>query len=218
MGFTLFFCPAIAQKVEKGTEFWPQYYLNLRIDSNWSVSSDYSSRYNDAQLDQRIQWIARAGLGFQLTKNLNISAGFAYSEYFSAAGVRRENRPWQQLQLANKFNRFTINNRLRLEERSNKDVKGEKFNYRLRYQLQFQVPLLARQRLALMLSDEPMINFGKQVSGNIFDQNRLMAALQVKFARNLFFIPAYQHTYQIQSNKKDFKSLDILRTGIIYKN
>ncbi|WP_207426040.1 DUF2490 domain-containing protein [Pedobacter sp. SYSU D00535] len=215
-GLVVFLClPGSAQTVQRGTEFWPQYYVNFALDSNWSVASDYSHRY--AEFNQRNQWIGRVGLQYQISPTFSASVGYAYSEYFSGSSVRRENRPWQQLQLVNKFSGFLLQHRLRLEERFNKDNRGERFNYRLRFQLQLHVPVLPQQKLTAFISEEPMVNFGSEVTGKKFDQNRIQAGLQIKLVSRIYFTPAYQHTFQLQANKTDFKSLHILRTGFTYK-
>lgn len=196
------------------SEIWPQYYIQVPlVKDKWSVLSDYSHRYSGL-FEAKTQWIARAGISYNLKKNISVAAGYAYSEYFSVSGVRRENRPWQQVQLDHKVKQIKLNHRMRLEERYQ---TGGKFNYRLRYQALFLLPLLPEQRLAVTLSDEFMLNFGKQVSGNQFDQNRLQLALQIKLAKHLFLAPAYLYSYQIQSNKKDFRNINILRTGLLYK-
>jgi len=204
------------KKVERDVEFWPQYYIAISVDSTkWSVAADYSDRYSD--FDKRVQWIGRVGLNYELNKLFTISAGYAYSEYFSGSSVRRENRPWQQVQVVHPFQCLKLNHRLRLEERFQRDQKGDKFNYRLRYQFMAQLPLMPKQKMYFFISDEPMINFGDQVKGNIFDQNRLQAGMQIKVIDHFYITPALQNTYQIQSNKVDYKSLTIWRTGITYK-
>lgn len=215
--FTTFSLSTKAQsKSSNDSEIWPQYYLQTPIKGKWSITADYSHRYNGF-FDDKTQWIGRAGIIYNITSKVSMAAGFAYSEYFPASGIRRENRPWQQIQVDNSFQGFKLNHRLRLEERFQKDALSERFNYRLRYQIIAAVPLISKQRLDFIVSDEVMVNAGKEVVGNKFDQNRLQAGLQIKLANHVFLTPAYLYTYQIQSNKKDFRNIDIVRTGIVYK-
>lgn len=214
---TAFAFSAKAQRVvDRAVEFWPQYYLHVPVDSVWSVSADYSDRYDD--FNEKVQWIGRVGLNYQLTKYLNASAGYAYSEFFTASGIRREHRPWEQLLAVHRFKSFRLSHRLRLEERFQKDDRAQRYNYRLRYQFQVQVPVMKKQKAYFFISDEPMLNFGKELSGlNQFDQNRFQLGLQFKLLEEFYLTPAYQSTYQIQSNKKDFRRLDIWRIGITYR-
>ncbi|WP_207421263.1 DUF2490 domain-containing protein [Desertivirga brevis] len=214
---TAFAFSAEAQRVvDKAVEFWPQYYLHVPVDSVWSVSADYSDRYDN--FNDKVQWIGRVGLNYQLSKMISVSAGYAYSEFFTASGIRRENRPWEQLTAVHKFKKFRVSHRLRLEERFQKDTRAERFNYRLRYQFQVQVPVFKNQKGYFFISDEPMINLGKELKGlNKFDQNRFQFGMQFKLMEDFYLTPAYQSTYQIQSNKKDFRSLSIWRIGITYR-
>jgi len=202
--------------VDKGVEFWPQYYLQVPVDTTWSVSADYSDRYND--FNEKVQWIGRVGVNYQLNNFLSASAGYAYSEYFTSSGIRRENRPWEQLMVVHTYKYLRFSHRLRLEERFQRDDRTDRYNSRLRYQFQIQVPLMKKQKAYFFIADEPMFNFGKELKDlNKFDQNRFQFGFQFKLTQDFYLTPAYQNTYQIQSNKRDFKSLDIWRIGVTYK-
>lgn len=213
----LLFAKAFSQKVvDRSVEFWPQYYVHVPVDSVWSVSADYSDRYND--FNDKVQWIGRAGVNYQFSKRLTLSAGYAYSEFFTSSGVRRENRPWQQLAAVQRYRSVRFSHRLRLEQRFQKDDKTERYNHRLRYQFQVQVPIMKKQKAYFFIADEPMINLGKELKGlNKFDQNRVQFGVQFKVSGDFYVTPAYQSTYQIQSNKVDFRKLDIWRAGITYR-
>jgi len=213
----LFAFAGMAQKVvDRSVEFWPQYYVFVPVDTAWSVSGDYSDRYND--FNDKVQWIGRVGLNYQLNKRFSFSAGYAYSEYFTSVGVRREHRPWQQIAASQKYKFLRFSHRLRLEERFQKDDLKERYNHRLRYQFQVQVPVMKKQKAYFFISDEPMINLGKELKGlNKFDQNRFQVGMQFKLINDFYITPAYQSTLQIQSNKVDFRKLDIWRIGITYK-
>lgn len=180
------------------------------------MAGDYSHRHSDF-FAKKVQWIGRVGVNYKLTENLSLSAGHAYSEFFTSTGIRRENRPWQQAQLNSSVQKVKLNQRLRLEERFQKDKSSSRFNYRLRYQFLAMLPVLSEERCAFFVSDEPMINFGKQITGQLFDQNRLQLGLQIKLVDNVFLSPAYMYTYQYQQSTKAFRNVNIVRTGIIYK-
>jgi hypothetical protein len=197
------------------SEIWPQYYLQYGLSKKWSLQSDYSHRYADF-FDRKTQWIARAGLVCKLHSGFSAAAGYAYSEYFPATGVRKENRPWQQLQ-HEYAGKVKVMQRLRLEERFQHDASSNRFNYRIRYQVQLMLPLLPRQGVFLQVSDEPMLNFGKEISGNKFDQNRLQGGLQIKLHDHVFFAPSYLNIYQYQPSRRNFRTIDVVRAGLIYR-
>ena len=198
------------------SEVWPQYYLDLPIKDKWVVKSDFSHRYKEF-FENKTQWIGRVAAGYKFKEKYTVAVGYAYSEFFLASGKRLEHRPFQQIEREDLFTGLRIGQRLRLEERFQKDRIVQKFNYRLRYQINATIPLLAKPRLSLSVSDELMLNAGKQVSGNKFDQNRAQIGLQLKLAEHLFITPAYLYLYQWQASKKDFRNVDVVRTLLIYR-
>jgi hypothetical protein len=198
------------------TEIWPQYYIQVPVAKKLFLSTDFSHRY-DGAFKNKVQWISRLGFGYKITAQLTLGVGHAYSEFFSASGVRRENRPWQQLQSDFSVGNIKLMQRLRLEERFQKDQSLERFNYRVRFQFQVTIPVLPEQKLSLQLSDEPMINFGREISGNHFDQNRLQGGFQIKVVKNVFLMPSYVYLHQYQPSRKSFRNVNVFRTGLAYR-
>ena len=83
---------------------------------------------------------------------------------------------------------------VRLEERWRRKIKdadeladGYNFNYRIRYNFFFQVPITKKAyekgSLTYVFNDELMINFGDQIVYNYFDQNRFLPALIIFSAK-----------------------------------
>ena len=75
---------------------------------------------------------------------------------------------------------------VRLEERFRHKIKnndeledGYNFNYRMRYNFFLTAPLAQRpflaKTLSLVLNDEVLVNFGKEIVYNYLDQNRFFA-------------------------------------------
>ena len=61
-----------------------------------------------------------------------------------------------------------------------------------------------------------MVNFGNEIKGNKFDQNRLQAGLQIKLLKNVFVAPAFVRITQYQASKNQNISYNVLRTGLTY--
>lgn len=216
LGITLFlslFC--LTSFSQSTTDIWPQYYISMPIKGKLGLSADFSHRYNGF-FEKKTQLIGRVGLNYKLNKGVSIAAGYAYSEYYTSVGKRIENRPWQQISFAQAFTKVSFAQRLRLEERFQKDALSERFNYRLRFQAQVSLPLLKENKLSVVLSDEPMINFGNEIKGNKFDQNRLQVGLQIKLIKNVFLAPAFVRINQYQANKKQYIHYNVIRTGLTY--
>jgi hypothetical protein len=80
---------------------------------------------------------------------------------------------------------------IRLEEKYRRKIlndstlaSGYNFNYKLRYNLFYEIPFSQKpeNRLSFVVNDEVHINFGKQIVYNYFDQNRFF--LGFKFNTN----------------------------------
>lgn len=121
-----------------------------------------------------------------------------------------EQRIWEQLNLKHEHvGRFHLDSRFRLEQRWSANVKDVnsnpniddfqryyndtdggfwKYRNRARYRFRVQVPLTSSEMkdntLFFVAADEIFANFGKHVSANIFDQNRLYLALGWRFTKS----------------------------------
>ena len=78
---------------------------------------------------------------------------------------------------------------IRLEERFRHKIlndstlaDGYNFNYKLRYNLWYEIPLskkgIVPNTFSFIANDEVHINFGKQIVNNYFDQNRFFVGLK----------------------------------------
>jgi len=93
------------------------------------------------------------------------------------------------------FNKITITNRFRIEQRwlgrvkanTDRDIEGWTYLNRFRYQCRMQLPLWAKnqQQFYAVAADEIFIGAGKNVGVNIFDQNRIFLLAGFKFNKNI---------------------------------
>jgi len=99
------------------------------------------------------QGVLRTGIMYYLNDVTKITAGYAWINYFPdeghAAVSRPEHRPWQQIRWQTQYPKSNLSHRLRLEERYRRKIlndstlaDGYNFNFRVRYNLVFQVPLV----------------------------------------------------------------------------
>jgi len=113
--------------------------------------------------------------------------------------------------------------RIRTEERW-KDVivddqkTGDKqFSFRLRYLASFEARVFSNDKLpSLVLSDEVLVQFGKNIVYNAFDQNRLFIGLKIPVRRDLSFDFGYMNVLQQKSTGYKFDSNNVLRLFIYY--
>jgi hypothetical protein len=120
---------------------------------------------------------------------LKLTAGYGYISHYSQGSstlIIPEHRPWQQVQWHTKYGRNRTMQYIRLEERFRRkptadsvNFSGHNFNWRLRYNFLWQIPLVRsaidKGDFSFILSDEAHVAFGKEIVYNYFDQNRFFA-------------------------------------------
>lgn len=196
---------SVAQKqTTKANQVWFGYLNQTRVSDKWGLWFDGHLRTKEKFATNFSTSILRLGLTYYLADNTRLTAGYGWINNFPGdihPGISRpEHRPWQQFQWVTKYSRLRTSQYFRLEERFRRKVanantlaEGYNFNYRLRYNFLLTVPLGTidgpSSKWSLVLNDEAMVNFGKEIVNNYFDQNRLFlgVALQTNKSDNLQF-------------------------------
>lgn len=182
--------------VKHSNQQWVQYYSHLDLSDRWILMIDGGFRWKE-RFNERLIYIGRVGLGYQLNPKLRLTAGIASTGAYLPTGLNEmEFRPYQELFYSDHYNKIIIHHRLRMEERFFKDVvdgnfsKGHDFNYRFRYQVSVSIPLINFSRenndrqLSLNVGDEIFINAGKEIVYNILDKNRLVIGPTFQLNKN----------------------------------
>jgi hypothetical protein len=156
------------------------------------------------------QALFRPGITYHLNEQARITAGLAYIHHFPAAGHRNvalpEYRPWMQLQWNQNYDRLRLMQWVRIDQRNksialNDSMRSESFSqiYRVRMNIMLQWPLIKKPgdsgALFAILNNELMINVGKQVGMNIFDQNRFFAGFGYQLHRNHWIQLGYMNMF-----------------------
>lgn len=178
--------PLLADKHDSNGNLWLNYAGDHPIvGSKWGVHLEGQVRRADMGAEWQ-QTLFRPGINYHLTPSTMISMGYAnvetypYGEY-PALHEFPEHRAWQQLTHTKNWLGLDWTHRFRLEQRwigemenigGNWDVGNWRYENRLRYMLRTTVPLTASKKTYLALSNELFFNFGSNVQGNEFDQNR----------------------------------------------
>ena len=160
----------------------------------YMTSTELTKRYswwNDTHFVPNGFFILRTGLTFTL-KQASITAGYAHAWLPASSSntdlIRNENRPWAQIQFTLPINTsLTFIQRTRYDARFIQNLsQGETiadytFVNRIRFMgsLRNNFPALGNKNYKpfVALSDEVLFNFGENVSGNLFNQNRLYLTL-----------------------------------------
>ena len=188
---------AIGQSNDIGT--WFVYFGNQKINDKWNLQSDF--QYRDYRfLGQRNQFLARAGLGYNLKpQNHNLLLGYAYiatdayDEFDNNTSTKIEHRIYQQYLYKNKVGANSLTHRFRLEER----FFPNEFGLRARYFISLQKPLgsktIAKGNTYLSAYNELFVD----IKDPKFDRNRLYGGLGYGITESL----RIETGYMIQAQK-----------------
>lgn len=186
-----------AQKSDLGA--WYMYFGNNKISEKLNLHNEIQYRNFDAGGDLE-QLLIRTGIGYDLTENNNnvlLGYGFILSRPY-INGEKTENiehRIFQQYITKQKFGRFNLQHRYRLEERFLEDD----FRMRFRYFLGLAIPInnkeMQPKTFYASAYNEMFLHFDRPV----FDRNRVYGALGYVISKNLRIEAGYMN--QIQENK-----------------
>ncbi len=183
--------------------FIPRYnYNNYNVWGSFTGTAKLNKKF-DAHIDLQIrqsnyvaspmQYMIRPGVIYNVNDQFALGLGYLYSITYKYGELPQtkytfpEHRIWEQVVLKNKINRVEIQQRLRMEHRwigeVSADMQVDRYRYqnRFRYLLRANIPLngekIDKGVFYLCAYDELMISFGKNVGGNVYDQNRLFGGI-----------------------------------------
>jgi hypothetical protein len=166
--------------------------------SPWGLHLEVQNRLSEGDRDWQ-QLLLRPGVNYQFAPNLSASLGYAFVRTFPygempAAHRFDEHRSWQQLLYKHEAGGLKWTHRLRLEQRWIEELQKTGGRYetqnwrgeqRVRYMLRTELPLTEDKRLYVPVWNEVFLNFGPNILGNHFDQNRAFVGLGYQLASHL---------------------------------
>lgn len=208
---------------------WLGYFNQTRLTNKSGLWLDVHARLTDDFAERMSQDIARMGYVYYLHDNVRLTAGYAYITNFSGddnVPNLHEHRPWQQVQWYDKKKYFNMMQYLRLEQRYKEYlVSGEvadnyQFNYRVRYNMALTIPLksggVQPKTPFVFVNDELMINFGKEIINNYFDQNRFFVGFGYQFTKGLNAHLGYLNVFLERPSGTDFINTHAIRLFVFH--
>jgi hypothetical protein len=186
-----------AQKNDLGA--WYMYFGNNKISKKLNWHNEVQYRNFDAAGDLE-QLLIRTGIGYDLTENNNnvlLGYGFILSRPY-VNGEKKENiehRIFQQFITKQKFGRFNLQHRYRLEERFLQDD----FRMRFRYMIGLNIPITQKEMLPKSLYASVYNEIFLHFDSPVFDRNRVYGALGYVINKNMRIEAGYMN--QIQENR-----------------
>jgi hypothetical protein len=232
--FWLLFFGAKAQskQVIHQSLYWLRYYNQLSINKTLTWHNELEDRRFFEHNIQHVL-IVHSRMHYKPSPNTDVAVGLTYSRQSPQTPdspltiVIPEIRPVQEINHRNALSkRLTLQHRFRIDERfihrnsGNELFAGHDFNFRFRYRLQATYklsPETSKTPTALKLSDELMVNAGKKILYNQFDQNRLYVGIEQSLTNKLALELGYLHWYQQRASGYQFFERDIIRFTINHK-
>ena len=211
------------RQVFKSNLQWFQYYQSIQFSPKWSIRSDGGFRWQEG-FKEKSQFLIRSNLRYDLTPDLNISAGMALFGAFSGDTLsRREFRTQQQLGYTHPVGKLSLSHRLRVEQRQFFPVGESSLNsivHRFRYRVMLAWPLLPLSNknpekvLSLNLGDEVLFNAGKDIVYNTFSQNRVLIGPSIQLSEALSISLLYNHMWTVLNAPNTYRQNAILWVGV----
>lgn len=216
------------KETEVRDQLWLGYFGQTRFTKHSGMWTEAQLRLTDNFLNERSLAIGRIGYTYYLGE-ARITAGYAYAKHYAHNSNEpdiSEHRPWQQVQWFEKKNRFVMMQWLRLEERFRQKVIENEltdeytFNYRVRYNMSFSIPLKGKTMVAktpfLFFNNEVFVNFGKEITYNYFDQNRAFAGIGYQFTNHLNAQLGYMYVFQQRPAGDEYLHINAIRFFVFH--
>ncbi|MEO6720444.1 MAG: DUF2490 domain-containing protein [Ferruginibacter sp.] len=199
------------KSTERVNQLWFGYFNQTRFSNKWGMWTDLHLRTKENFVDNFSQSIVRLGLTYYVTDVTKLTAGYAYVSIYPADTHKKvtqpEHRPWQQIQWHTKYGKRRMVQLLRLEERYRRKIlndstlaNGSNFNFRIRYNIGYEMPLskkgIVPNSLSFVANGEVNVNFGKQIVNNYFDHNRFFVGLKYQFSEHTYLQVGYLNLFQ----------------------
>lgn len=209
---------------------WYVYAQNLKINERFSVQTDIQERHFIAPFKQS-QFLVRSTFKTAIKHNFDFGVGFCFFLANTDPTVdydlqTPEVRPYIEFNNKQPFKRVTVSHRARMESRFYHNVNGKELakgfsfgNMRFRYQFGLDIllnkPKEEKHVLRLKILEEVMINFGKKIKYNTFDQNRVTVSLHYAPIKTVAFEVGYVNWFQQRASGDKYFNRNILRFGIV---
>lgn len=204
------------KQVAHAAQTWVQYYGQATLSPRWSLQLDGGLRWRET-FGEKAAYIVRSSMGYAPAPNMRLGAGLAHLGFYAEDSLSRaELRPFQEFQLTQPFQKFSLVHRYRLEERiffpvsEGRMQATDRFNFRFRYALFVRIPLFKLSKdnpdaqFVLEVGDELFLNFGPQVTHGYFDQNRLLLSPTFRFDKSLAVSLTWNNQYASTANPAAF--------------
>jgi hypothetical protein len=202
---------------------WYNYFGNHPLGERWGLHLEGQWRREGAG-QTWMQLLLRQGVDFHLNPNVTLTGGYGYIRTypygdFPTLATFPEHRIWQQALVRHRLGAGVgMQHRYRLEQRNIGEMRaapgeaarrvGWRYENRFRYLVRTDFALTRRDDRPdwyIATYNEMLINFGRNVAANVFDQNRAYAALGKALNRATRLEAGYMNQILQQRNGRVFE-------------
>jgi hypothetical protein len=207
---------------------WLRYNAQIQLPKKFLIKAETEERFFLTKRIKQHQYIYRISVDKQFKNNWNIGVGF--TNFWASTNDELSTTKllvpeWRsQVEIINQqkiIEKLSVQHRIRTEWRfihnTNKSYTeledGYTNNFRFRYQITLNFIAYKKEEKELKFSifDEILLNAGKSIQKNIFDQNRIGIAVRYNFNKKVGTEISYLNWYQQRANGIDIYNRQILR-------
>ena len=214
------------KEINNQHQAWVSINSTVKLTNKWGFVADVHERRNNFFKDASFHFI-RFGVNYWLMDNVTLTAGYAHLWLAPTTNgwktFSNDNRVYEQAQITSKLSAVRLLQRLRIEQRwqqkiaNDKPTGNNKFTTRVRYLMSFTIPVSTNANLpSLVLSDEILVQFGKEVVYNTFDQNRVFVGIRQKVTKSLSFDLGYMFVNQQKASGYQYDHNNTFRCFFYY--
>jgi hypothetical protein len=204
--------------------YWTRLYAQVKLGKKWALHSEWENR-RFLKNNHQHHFITHQRIYYKTSESSNIALGFTYSRQSPHDENAINGLIVPELRLVQEANYSTsltekgvsLQQRLRIDERFIRKndgknlLSGYDFNFRFRYRLQLNYKV---KKTNFKASDELMVNAGKNIIHNVFDQNRLYFGIEQTINKHFSIEIGYLKWFQQRNVANQFFDRNIIRTTI----
>jgi hypothetical protein len=205
---------------------WLGYFQQIKLKKNYAIHTDLQFRTKD-WLSNYSQALIRTGFVYNLNEKINLTIGIAHFRFFiTNKSTKAEWRPWQEISFNDQINKLSVKHRFRSEQRFNELLSDElestshySFNWRFRYKLELSYPINNNEtkKHYFTLANEIMINAGRLITTNYFNQNRFSIGFNFQLNESFYLQPQFIYINQFIKKSASLDNITVLRFNILHK-
>lgn len=206
------------KKVDHQSLSWIGYQAKLNLHSNWQLAQEIEDRIYIFPFRQH-QLYFKTSAYHTINSPISVGAGLVFMNQYlpqlqnqAVSDRRLEIRPSLEIQYRYQLSeKFELNERYIGEFRFQENEKGKILYANHRSRLSIELGYQATEKIKVRVYDEIMLNAGKEIVHNVFDQNRAGLGVKYKFSKLTALEIGYFNWYQQRQSGDEFYQRDIIR-------